>query len=107
MNERWDTQKYGSFKLEKFLFNKSVRLDDYLTMKFDVQITGIAGLGKNLVVCVQQQGAKQTPNKAMREQIKAIGGYEAARVAELKRWESLIDAMREMLHDRMAEKQLF
>ena len=102
MTERWDTQKHGNFKLEKFLFFKSIRLDDYLVMRFDVQIASIVGQGKNLMVHIGTTRIKNL-NKTQRQQVEAMGGYMATRDPVLKYFEGLCDAMRDVLGDRVAE----
>ena len=104
MQERWDTEKYGNFKIEKFLFIKSIRLDDYLAMKFQVQVSGIVGQGKNLLVSITKL---DKDSAAHIKASKAMGGREAARIAGLKHWESMCDAMWDILSDKVAEKQLF
>ena len=104
MKERWDTQKYGNFKIEKFLFFKSIRLDDFWCKKFEVNVSGVIGQKNASIVNINMLShGKVSLNKASR----ALGGREAVRIAELKHWESMCDAMWEMLHDKLAEKQLF
>ena len=105
MTERWDTEKYGNFKIENFLFVKSIRFDDYLYWRFEVQVTGIVGKGKNLMVTIRQTtGGNPHPGK-----IKFLHGreHEETRIDQLKHLESLCDAMWEVLSDKVAEKQLF
>jgi hypothetical protein len=102
MTERWDTQKHGSFKLKKFLFVKSIGLDDCMMMNFEVYITGIAGQGKNILVDINRvETDKKAYSKTQREQIKAAGGYVAARQLALNYHAGLCDAMRDVLQDKV------
>jgi hypothetical protein len=100
MTERWDTQKHGNFKLSKFLFVKSIKLDSYMMMKFEVYITGIVGQGKNILVDIQRiEIHNQAFNKTQQEQIKAAGGYVPARELALDYHAGLCDAMRNVLRE--------
>jgi microcompartment protein CcmK/EutM len=104
MTERWDTQKHGNFKLSKFLFVKSIKLDGCMMMKFEVYITGIVGQGKNILVDITRlETDKKAYSKTQNEQIKAAGGYVAARKLALDYHAGLCDAMRDVLREHKIE----
>ena len=98
MTQRWNTQQYGNFRLEKVLGMKSIRLDDYAVLRFEIQSTGVLGQGKNMMVCINTTEPSNS-NKARRDMIKAFGGYTAAREAALQHWAQLLAMLRYVLGD--------
>ena len=120
MTERWDKEKYGNFKLSKFLFIKSIEFDDYMMMRYGVGIEKVVGSGRNAesitnnVVVVIPKPTSQSYSslrKAQKEQVDAVLGKGFLRAidrAELRKHElehlqMLCNGMREVLHDKATQ----
>ena len=117
MNERWDRQKYGGFKLSKFLFIKNISFDDYMMMRYNIGITSLNGAErgaddmKNNVVQILGMQVKSKNisalKKEQREQVKAVNDVkvginrEKIRGYELERMKLLCEGMREVLRDKV------
>ena len=101
MTERWDTQMYGNFRLQKNLFGKAILLDRYLTRSFEVKMAGLPGK-KNLWVHIIP--IEPAFNKEEMEQVEAAGGYEATMYPVMNYMSSLRNAMRDVLGDNVVEK---
>ena len=115
MNERWDRQKYGGFKLSKILFIKNIEFDNYMMMRYNVGITSLSGSErgadgmKNNVVQILGMQVKNISalKKEQREQVKAVNDVkvginrEKIRGYELERMNLLCEGMREVLRDRL------
>ncbi|MCL2695632.1 MAG: hypothetical protein FWE69_04840 [Clostridiales bacterium] len=105
MTQRWDTQKYGGFKLGKLLKLRWIDFDAYMMMWYGVQVTD-AGTVVQVVPKPTNQSYSALP-KAQKEQVKAVVNVrKAIDRAEIRKHEFahlrlLCDAMREVLHDRI------
>jgi len=106
MKKRWPSSIPGSFKLKKTFFSKCIEFDYYLMVYINVRIASPIVLGqkstvKNNTVCVDFQ--QLDPSSAAKSpEVQAVGGYEKAVPLSGEYYKAVVEAMREVLKDKIA-----
>jgi len=104
MNQRWNAELPGKFKLKKGLFGKSILFDVYMQVQPRITVKN------NLVTCrkmnsqsTMSSGGMGIDLKASKQYAQAIkeGGVKSAIAGGPQYFHGVCDALREMLADKM------
>ena len=100
MTERWTPEMPGPFKFKKGLFGKSVKFSVYMQI-----VTSVSAKGNVVFIRRSQQsttvGGTDFKDLSQRMDAAKEGGLKAAALGGVQRFVDIVNAMKEILKDKM------